>query len=150
MKFAKIASVALALPLALLMLVPAAHASVANQMSRLTFNRAVQLPGDTVLPAGTYWFKIVNNKALPNAVVIYNKTRTKVEAAELTETAYRAKPRGRTELTLAGGSGNQPPMIVKWFYPGMDYGHQFVYSQRAQRRIAEEGTRNVVAKSYSG
>jgi hypothetical protein len=151
MTFAKITSAALGAALAAVMMVPAAHASIANQMSKLTFNRAVQLPGHEILPAGTYWFKIVNTKALPNSVMIYNKSRTQVEATELTEPAYRAKSQGKTEVTLAGtNNSNRPPMLVKWFYPGTDYGHQFLYSQRTERRIEEEGTRNILAQPYSG
>jgi hypothetical protein len=150
MMFAKITSAVLGAALAAVMMVPAAHASIANQMSKLTFNRAVQLPGDKVLPAGTYWFKIVNTKSMPNSVMIYNKSRTQVEATELTQPAYRAKAIGKTEVTLAGTNSNRPPMLVKWFYPGTDYGHQFLYSQRTEHRIQEEGTRNILAQPYSG
>lgn len=149
MKFAKITGAALGLALAAVMMVPAAHASITNQMSKLTFNRAVQLPGDKVLPAGTYWFKLVNTEAMPNAVTIYNKNRARVEASFLTEPTYRAKVHGRIEVTLAGGSSNRTPMLVKWFYPGMNYGHEFVYSSKAERRISEEGIRNILAKRYS-
>ncbi len=150
MRVTKVAFMALGLASALAMAVPAAHATIADQMTKLTFSRPVQIPGNKVLPAGTYWFQTLDNQALPNAVLIYNENRTRVEATLLTEPAYRAKPQARTELALAGGSRSRAPLLVKWFYPGSDYGHRFLYSARTERQIREEGMRNVLAQPYSG
>jgi len=47
--------VILATVLAFLTTLPVARASDQDQASKLTFNKAVQIPG-RVLPAGTYWF----------------------------------------------------------------------------------------------
>jgi hypothetical protein len=149
MRFAKIAFTALGLALAAVMVVPAAHAGVGNQMTRLTFSRPVQIPDHKVLPAGTYWFQTLNNQALPNSVLIYNKNRTRAEAILLTTPTYRARPRGRTEVTLAGGSKSRPPILLKWFYPGTDWGHEFMYSSKTEARIGEQVARNILVKPYS-
>lgn len=148
MKFAKITSLALALPLALLMVVPAAHAGVANQLSKLSFNTPVLIPNHQVLPAGTYWFRIASTLT-PNTVLIYNKNNAHVEASLVTVPAYRTKALGRTEVTLAEGAHNHPPILVKWFYPGMKYGHQFIYPSKMENRIHAEIARNVIGQPYS-
>jgi hypothetical protein len=149
MTFAKTTIMAVGLALALMTVGPAAHATVGNQLTKLTFNRSVQIPGDKTLPAGTYWFQILNNKALPNSVLIYNKNRTHVEAKLLTEPTYRSTLHARTEITLAGGSHNRPPVLVKWFYPDANFGHEFMYSQRTENRIREEGTTKILAQRQS-
>jgi hypothetical protein len=148
MKFAKITGAALGLALATMMMVPVAHASIANQMTKITFSRPVRIPDQQVLPAGAYWFQIRNNTS-PNTVAIYNKNRTELLATALTTPAYRAKVRGRTEVTLARGSRNRPPVLLKWFYPGTDYGHEFLYSSKTEHRLHEEVAQNILTKSYS-
>jgi len=44
------------LALALVAFVPHARADERDQAPQLTFNEPVELPGNHVLPAGTYWF----------------------------------------------------------------------------------------------
>ena len=149
MRFAKITFVALGLALAAVMLVPSAQAGTGNQITMLTFSRPVQIPDNKVLPAGTYWFQTLNNTALPDSVLIYNKNRSHAEAILLTTSIYRAQPRGRTEVTLAGGTQSRPPILLKWFYPGTNYGHEFMYSAKTEHRIGEEVARNILVKSSS-
>src|ERR1700722_566311 len=50
--------------LAFLTTLPVARASDQDQASKLTFNKAVQIPG-RVLPAGTYWFIQAGNNSAP-------------------------------------------------------------------------------------
>src|SRR5438309_1839379 len=56
----------------------AAHASVADQATQITFSQPVQVPGQ-VLPAGTYLFKLVNTDSL-DIVQIFNSDRTHLYA----------------------------------------------------------------------
>ena len=150
MKLAKILGIALGLFLSIGMLAPVAHADLANQMTRLTFNQPVQIPGHKVLPAGTYWFRILDTTgASPNVVVIYNAGRTQVEAVELARTTYKPKAIGKTELTVAKGTHHNPAVLEKWFYPDMEYGHAFVYSPRTERRLHEEHAQNIIVNAQS-
>jgi hypothetical protein len=149
MRFAKITTATLGLALAGLLLVPAARAGSFRQLTKLTFSRAVRIPDHRVLPAGTYWFETLGSNLAPNSVLIYNKKLMRVEAALLTIPTYRAKTRGRTEITLAGGIHNQPPALLKWFYPGRHTGQEFIYSPRTEHRIRREVARNIVGKPYA-
>jgi hypothetical protein len=148
MRFAKITGVTLGLALAGLVMVPVAHAGLGSQKTELTFNRSIRIPDHKVLPAGTYWFQLLDTNLASDSVLIYNKNYTKVEATLLTIPTYRAKTRNRTEITLADRSDNRPPMLVKWFYPGREWGQEFVYSRKTEHRIRRDIAKNIVGTSY--
>jgi hypothetical protein len=118
------------LPLA----VPAARASEWNQATKFTFGQPFQVPGQ-VLPAGTYWFETVQTPTdANNVVVIYNADRSDLEATVLTRPAFRTHGLSKALATLGEQSGNKPPELMAWFYPGRAYGHAFVYSGPALNR----------------
>jgi hypothetical protein len=49
--------------------------------------------------------------------------------AEFTIPAERTNPTGKTVLTFEERASNSPEAIHTWHYPGMVYGHQFVYNR---------------------
>ncbi|MFZ1034390.1 MAG: hypothetical protein WAN72_20545, partial [Candidatus Acidiferrales bacterium] len=61
-----VSSLGFALALALMTIAPSASAGQANEATQLTFNQPVQIPGDVVLPAGSYWFVMSNDIATHN------------------------------------------------------------------------------------
>ena len=67
--------IALGLLLASVFILPAARADEWDQASKLTFNQPVQIPG-RVLPAGTYWFILVDSLSDRNIVQIFNSDRS--------------------------------------------------------------------------
>ena len=145
MRFAETLGAALWLAV-LVMVVPAALAAETNQISEVTFNRPVRISDQTTLPAGTYWFQIMNHLTAPNMVVIYDNDRTHIEARLLTIPTYRDKVRGRTEMILALGTQNHPPILVRWFFRGSHSGHEFVYSPKIEHRIGKEVSTTILAK----
>ncbi len=148
MRFAKTLSVGLGLALALSMLAPASHADVANQTTKLTFSRPVRIPDHEILPAGTYWFRVSTVMSGPNTVCIYNKNNEPI-AVLFTTPAYRTHARSGTQLTFAYRSAHHAPVLLKWFYPGMNYGHAFIYSQKMEHRIRTEVAKNIVTQVSS-
>lgn len=112
----------------------AAHADETNQHTKITFSAPVQIPGQ-VLPAGTYVFQ----EAVPdddlNVVQIVSADRTVLYATLQTISTDRAEPTGHTAITLAEPKTSNP-VLVKWFYPGRLTGHEFVYSNEQEQRIA--------------
>ena len=134
----------LATMLAFLIMLPAARASQEDQATKLTFTKAVQIPG-RVLPAGTYWFILADNNVTPNIVQIFNSDRTMLYATILTINAERSNPTGDTALTFADRGSMQPETIVTWFYPGNTSGHEFVYSNREEQELAQVKHRTVMA-----
>lgn len=144
-KFSLVA-IALGAFLALSMAVPAAHADNQNQMTKLTFSVPFHIPGNRVLPAGTYWFKTMDSAGPRNVVQIFNADRSQVYATLLTRPTLRFDYIEKTELRMAKNP-NGTATLVDWFYPDRETGHAFIYSPRTERRIREEKLTNVTAEA---
>ena|ERR1700731_1057496 len=123
----------------------AAHADEMNQMARFTFSQPVQVPG-RVLAAGTYEFELANTGSSLNVVRILNATGTEVLATYETIPTDRTGDNEPIALTLAEPTDGQPATIVSWFYPGIETGHQFVYSKRAQKELAQDTKATLVGE----
>jgi hypothetical protein len=123
-----------------------ARADDSDQATQLTFNQSVQIPGK-VLPAGTYWFAVVDPIYEPDAVRIFNSDRTAVVATVPTISAERNQPSGSTVITLAEEGAMQPVSVVSWFYPGRAIGHEFLYSKRQEKELAKAKQYTIMASA---
>src|SRR5579864_3316229 len=96
---------------------PSAKADDWNQMTEVTFNQSVQIPGHKVLTPGTYWFEVQDRDLMPDpqAVVIYNQDQTKVEGVVLTKAVESTTPAPDTEFTMAGTGQNQVDALMTWY-----------------------------------
>jgi hypothetical protein len=124
--------IALGVMVAFASLVPLARADEWDQATKLTFSQTVQIPG-RVLPAGTYWFVLLDHGVDSNVVQIFNSDRSKLVAILQTNVSERSTPTDNTAITLAERGSTQPEAIVDWFYPGRITGHEFVYPTRHGR-----------------
>ena len=120
-----------------------AHADEDNQMTKISFSEAVQVPG-TVLPAGTYQFVLARNESNQNIVQIFNPDGTRLYATVQTVPAERRRETDGTSITLAQGQDAQPPALVTWFYPGTETGHEFIYSKPVEMELSQEARRTLV------
>jgi len=117
-------------------ILPVARADEADQATRITVSQPIQIPGK-VLPAGTYWFVLLDHGDNLNVVEILDSDRSKVIAIVQTLTAERGEPIGKTVLTLAERPSDEPEALLTWFYPGRTVGHEFVYPKREQKQLAQ-------------
>lgn len=124
--------------------VPTAKASQWNQATKLTFSEPVEIPG-VVLPAGTYWFTLMSDDPDRNIVQVWNENREHLLATIMTEPDYRLQPAGHTVIKFEERPSNQPVALRAWFYPGDNYGHEFVYSESRAREIAKRAGRPVLS-----
>jgi hypothetical protein len=125
----------------------AAHADLGDQSTEITFNQPIQIPGQ-VLPAGSYLFKLLNGDNL-DVVQIFSADRTHVYATlETIPSEARRVPDDTTVTLLEQGAG-QPDVLLTWFYPGNETGHEFIYSKRLEKQMAHEQQENVVANQQS-
>ena len=113
----------------------AAHADETNESTKITFSAPIQIPG-RVLPAGTYVFQEGDPSGDLNVVEVFNADRSVLYATLETVSADRMQPTGHTVIALAE-SESEPPVLVKWFYPGSLTGHEFVYSKAQEQKIAQ-------------
>jgi hypothetical protein len=121
--------------LAVLIVLPVAHADQGNQETRVTFSQPVQIPG-RVLPAGTYVFVLPEEINDHFEVRIFNADRTMLVATLFTINTERAKPTDNTVFGLAERGSAQPEAIVTWFYPGETTGHEFLYPKQVEKELA--------------
>jgi len=121
----------------------AAHADEADQATKISFSQPIQVPGQ-VLPAGTYLFTLANTDDL-NMVQIFSLDRTHLYATlETIPTEDRQVP-GDTTVTLVEQGAGKPDVLLKWFYPGEETGHEFVYSNQLEKEMAQDKQQTVVA-----
>jgi hypothetical protein len=114
---------------------PRLAADAANQLTKVTFSAPVEIPGQ-VLPAGTYEFKILDFTA-PDIVQIMNQNGTKVYATVLTIPDYHLKPTGKSVINFRERPVTSPEAMRAWFYPGDNYGHEFVYPKPRAAQLAK-------------
>ena len=97
-----------------------------DQATKLTFSEPVEVPGQ-VLPAGTYWFTLANTDTYRHIVQIWNADRTHLVTTVVAIPDYRTQPKGETVVRFEERRSGQPEAIHSWFYPGSNFGAEFVY-----------------------
>ena len=109
-------------------LVPTVKADNWDQRTVVTIDQPVQVPG-AVLAPGTYVFKLFNSNADRKVVQVYNRDENRVIASFIGIPMYRENPSGRTILSFDESPANVPQALHEWFYPGENYGLEFLYPQ---------------------
>jgi len=103
----------------------AANADQWDKKTTITVNESIEVPG-AVLPAGTYILKLVDSPSdRPTVLAIPN---------------YRLEPRGKTVLTFYEVPAGQPQPVRAWFYPGDNYGQEFVYGKERFTQLSQTNT----------
>jgi hypothetical protein len=120
------------------------HADEYDQSTALTFSAPIQIPGQKVLPAGTYLFKLADLVSDRNVVQIFNSEGTRLYATVLAIPTERQEPTGDTTLILAEQGPGRPDGLLTWFYPGRLTGHEFVYSAREEEVLAQAKQQTIV------
>jgi hypothetical protein len=121
----------------------AAHADNTFQATQITFNQPVQIPGQ-VLPSGTYLFKLLNSDSL-DTVQIFSSDSTHLYATLETVPAESHRPVDDTTVTLVEQGTGKPDVLLKWFYPGQETGHEFVYSNQFEKQLTQDRHESIVA-----
>jgi len=135
--------------LVLVMLGPAARADDWNEMTKLTFNQPIRIPGREVLPAGSYWFVLANSVADRDIVQIYSSNWHHEYAILLTQPTIRPHATDYTVVQFAERPHNQPEALLKWYYPGRLTGQEFLYSARRERAFSHDIHENVLVKPFA-
>lgn len=123
---------------------PALRADEWNKKTIVTFNEPVEIPGQ-VLPAGTYVFKIADTMADRNVVQIFNKDENHIYATILAVPDYRLEPTGKTVINFEERVSSAPEAVKAWFYPGDNYGYDFVYPNSRATELAKRTNQNVLS-----
>lgn len=122
----------------------AAHAEESDQTTTITFSQPIEIPGQ-VLGAGTYLFKLENSVRDENVVQIFSADGMVLHATVQTITTGRRNPTPHTEVVLAEQGAGQPDALLKWFFPGHEFGNEFVYPEQKQKQLAQDKQQTIVA-----
>ncbi len=142
MTFFKAAPAVLGLAMLGVAFSPTLKADDYDKKTTITFSGPVEIPpvyitGMRVLPAGTYVFKLLNSSSNRHIVQIFNKEQTKIYATILAIPNYRLVPKDKTVVTFNEGVRGRPEAIRAWFYPGANWGEEFVYPKTKAVELAK-------------
>jgi len=112
-----------------------------NRKTVITFSEPVETPGIhmkgwAVLPPGTYVFKVLDSKSDRHIVQIFNQDETVVYATILAIPNYRIRATDKTVLTFRETPPGEPQVLRAWFYPGHNFGDEFVYPKAKAIELA--------------
>jgi LPXTG-motif cell wall-anchored protein len=121
---------------------PVANADEWNRKTVMTFSGPVEIPGVHlkgwgVLPAGTYVFKILDTTSDRHIVQIFNQDQTQILATILAIPNYRLTATGKTVVTFSERPAGEPEALRAWFYPGRQWGEEFVYPRAKAMELAK-------------
>jgi hypothetical protein len=143
MKFLKAAPAVLCMALLGVAFSPSAKATELNRKTTITFSGPVEIPGVHlqgygILPAGTYVFKVLSRSADHDIVQIFSKDELTVYATILAIPNLRLKATNKTVITFRERPAGQPEALRAWFYPGREWGEEFVYPKARAIVLAKE------------
>jgi hypothetical protein len=121
---------------------PVAKADEWNRKTTITFSGPVEIPGVhlkgwAVLPAGTYVFKILDSQSDRHIVQIFSQDEKTVYATILAIPNYRLKATDKTVVTFRERPAGEPEALRAWFYPGRNWGEEFVYPKARAVELAK-------------
>ena len=149
MKYLRVVSTVFSLAAMGAIFAPDAQADTWNRKSEITFSEPVEIPGVHlagwgVLPAGTYVFKILDSQSDRHIVQIFSKDELTVYATILAIPNYRLKATDKTVITFRERPAGQPEALGAWFYPGKNWGEEFVYPKAKAIALAKAENRTVL------
>jgi len=121
---------------------PLAHADAWDKTTKITFSEPVEVPG-TILPAGTYTFKLLDSASNRHIVQIFNEDRSSLITTIMAIPNERLEPAGKTILTYDERPRDQPMALAAWFYPGDTFGQEFVYPKAEAELLSRLNRREV-------
>src|SRR5512133_3052483 len=119
MKLFRVAATVCCIGLMGIVLAPGAKADDWNRKTTVTLSGPVEIPGVhltgwSVLPAGTYVFKILDSQSDRHIVQIFNKDENIVYATILAIPNYRLKATDKTVITFRERPAGQPEALRAW------------------------------------
>lgn len=98
-----------------------------DKKTTVTFSQPVELPGDVVLPAGTYVFKIADVTARRDVVMVYNLEQNHLYATIFAIPEVRVNRIEKSYMEFEERAAGMPVALHQWLYPGAFGGIEFVY-----------------------
>jgi hypothetical protein len=97
------------------------------------------------LEPGTYVMRLVNSPSNRHIVQIFNEREDKLFTTVLAIPNYQLEPKDKTGFAFWETPAGNPPALRAWFYPGDNFGQEFVYPKGLAAKIAQEAGTTVIA-----
>jgi hypothetical protein len=120
---------------ALIVSTPSARADTWNKKTIVSFSQAIEVPG-TVLQPGKYVMKLVDLPADRHIVQFTNERENHIYATAMAIPTYRDRVTDSTVIAFYEAPAGQPEAIKNWYYPGDNYGQEFLYPKGRGTRLA--------------
>jgi len=121
---------------------PLAHADEWDKTTKITFSEPVQVPGRVLAP-GTYIFRLLDSQSNRHIVQIFNEDHTQLITTVMAIPNQRLEPAGKTILRYDERPADQPVALAAWFYPGDNFGQEFVYPKAEAEQLSRLNKREV-------
>jgi LPXTG-motif cell wall-anchored protein len=144
----KVVATIFCLSLAALAFSASVKADAWNKKTIVTFSQPVEVPGGVVLPPSTYVFKLLDSASNRHIVQIFNEDQSHVYATILAIPNYRLRVTGKTVFTFTERAAGEPPAIRAWFYPGDNFGQEFVYRKSKAAELAKQTDSTIHTMPY--
>ncbi|HWR15457.1 MAG TPA: hypothetical protein VN577_11560 [Terriglobales bacterium] len=129
-----------------LFVLPSASADDWNKKTVVTFSAPFEVPGvgAQILPAGTYVFTLVDSLSDRHIVRITSEDGSHVYTTILAIPNYRLHSTDKTVMTFKERAEGQPEALRAWFYPGHQWGEEFVYPKVKAVELAKVSNETVL------
>jgi len=107
--------------------IPQLKASEMNKRVEMTFSAPVAIPGNRVLPAGTYVFKTAGGNA--GVILITNAEETKPIGLLMAIPDYHLTVPEKVDVRFGERHEGAAQALKAWTYPGYNTGFELVYAE---------------------
>jgi hypothetical protein len=84
-----------------------------------------------------YVFRLMDSLSDRNIVQVFNKDESHIYATILAIPNFRLRATDKTVITFAERAAGEPQAIKAWFYPGDNWGQEFVYPRSKALELAK-------------
>ena len=112
-----------------------ARAQTSDYRTYFTFTAPVTLPGVT-LPAGRYLFRLADPNSSRKVISVLSEDGKPLAMLHTIPNQLMKAP-NKPEIRFMETSGNTPPPIKTWWYPGKAIGYEFIYPREQALQLAK-------------
>jgi hypothetical protein len=109
----------------------------------ITIDQPMEVPSGVVLQPGRYLMRLLDSPSERHVVQFMNEKETHVFATVHAINNYRLTPTGKTVISFYEMPAGQPEAIRAWFYPGDNFGQEFIYKKHRGEELAQSTKQTV-------